>query len=186
MWFAGIDWSDKKHDVVVIDEAGRKVAQLRVMHSPEGLSKLVSFLKEIGPLDQLACILETSHGLLWRTAVDSRVLLKNLLNLGGDPGIFPLMGTRLSFLPGIIAAFRNLKRPTHHSNRVVLQVIFNELILSPYGREKMPIAFLARHAPAASVHFRAVIGGFLPQVEADVHFQERLLSRVLQSAGTNG
>jgi transposase len=75
MWFAGIDWSDKKHDVVVIDEAGRKVAQLRVTHSPEGLSKLVSFLKEIGPLDQLACILETNHGLLITALLEAGVPL---------------------------------------------------------------------------------------------------------------
>ena len=57
MWFVGIDWADKKHDIVVIDEAGRKVAQLRITHTPEGLAKLVSFLKELAPLDQLACIL---------------------------------------------------------------------------------------------------------------------------------
>jgi len=42
---------------------------------------------------------------------------------------------------GIIATFRNLKRPTHHSNRILMQVICNELIFSSYGREKMPIAF---------------------------------------------
>jgi transposase len=64
MWFAGIDWADRHHDTVVIDEAGRKVAQLRVEHTPEGLKKLVSFLREIAPLDQIACILETKHGLL--------------------------------------------------------------------------------------------------------------------------
>lgn len=48
----------------MIDEAGRKVAQLHVEHTPEGLAKLVSFLQEIAPLDQIACILETTHGLL--------------------------------------------------------------------------------------------------------------------------
>src|SRR5439155_22900715 len=30
----------------------------------EGLAKLVSFLQGIAPLDQIACILETTHGLL--------------------------------------------------------------------------------------------------------------------------
>lgn len=64
MWYAGIDWADRHHDVVVIDESGRKVAQLHVDHSPEGLARLVSFLREIAPLDQIACILETTHGLL--------------------------------------------------------------------------------------------------------------------------
>ncbi|MBO0780835.1 MAG: IS110 family transposase [Ktedonobacteraceae bacterium] len=64
MWFAGIDWADRHHDLVVIDETGRKVAQLRVEHTPEGLARLVSFLRNIAPLDQIACILETTHGLL--------------------------------------------------------------------------------------------------------------------------
>jgi hypothetical protein len=58
MWFAGIDWADRHHDVVVIDDAGRKVASLRVEHTAEGLKKLIAFLREIAPLDQLACILD--------------------------------------------------------------------------------------------------------------------------------
>jgi transposase len=67
MFYAGIDWSDAKHDVLVIDEAGKKVGSLRVNHSPEGLAKLNTFLEQIPGLDQkeeLACIIETTHGLL--------------------------------------------------------------------------------------------------------------------------
>ncbi|GHO72420.1 hypothetical protein KSD_01910 [Ktedonobacter sp. SOSP1-85] len=36
MWFAGIDWADNHHDVVVIDAAAHKVAQLRIAHTPKG------------------------------------------------------------------------------------------------------------------------------------------------------
>jgi hypothetical protein len=75
MWFAGIDWADRHHDTVVIDEAGRKVAQLRVEHSPQGLKKLVSFLREIAPLDQIACILETNHGLLITALLEAGLAL---------------------------------------------------------------------------------------------------------------
>jgi transposase len=75
MWFAGIDWADRHHDTVVIDEAGRKVAQLRVEHTPEGLKKLVSFLREIAPLDQIACILETKHGLLITALLEAGLAL---------------------------------------------------------------------------------------------------------------
>ena len=67
MWYAGIDWADTHHDVVVIDEAGRRVASTRVPHSPEGLSKLIRFLDEVcgsRHLDDLGCFVETSHGLL--------------------------------------------------------------------------------------------------------------------------
>jgi len=75
MWFAGIDWADRHHDVVVIDEAGRKVAQLRVEHTPEGLTKLVTFLRDIAPLEQFACIIEIKHGLLITALLEAGVSL---------------------------------------------------------------------------------------------------------------
>lgn len=75
MWFAGIDWADRHHDMVVIDEAGRKVAQLRVEHTSEGLKKLTSFLREMAPLDQIACILETKHGLLITALLEAGLAL---------------------------------------------------------------------------------------------------------------
>lgn len=75
MWYAGIDWSDRHHDVVVIDEAGHKVGQLRVEHSPAGLQKLIGFLRELAPLDQVACILETKHGLLITALLEAGVPL---------------------------------------------------------------------------------------------------------------
>ncbi|MFL5661898.1 MAG: IS110 family transposase [Ktedonobacteraceae bacterium] len=68
MFYAGIDWSDTHHDALVIDDAGRQVnAPLRVAHSPEGMDKLHAFLESIaGPAgkENMACIVETSHGLL--------------------------------------------------------------------------------------------------------------------------
>lgn len=65
MWYAGIDWSDRHHDVVVIDHDGRKVASRRFAHSADGLAELTTFLRGVVPtLDQLACIIETSQGLL--------------------------------------------------------------------------------------------------------------------------
>jgi transposase len=68
MWYAGIDWADRHHDAVVIDAAGRRVAALRVDHSAAGLAKLTDFLRDIGDVaqhpDHLACIVETSRGLL--------------------------------------------------------------------------------------------------------------------------
>src|SRR5262245_9764995 len=70
MWFAGIDWADQHHAVVVIDAAGRRVGQLRVPHSAAGVQQLVSWLRQLGDgevarcPDQLACLIETSHGVL--------------------------------------------------------------------------------------------------------------------------
>jgi len=67
MWYAGIDWANDHHDALVIDEKGRQVGSLRVEHNPQGLSKLNTFLEQIvgsESKDQLACIIETNHGLL--------------------------------------------------------------------------------------------------------------------------
>jgi transposase len=75
MWYAGIDWADTKHDVVVIDEAGRKVASARVEHTASGLNKLIRFLRGIAPLDQIACILETKHGLLITALLEAGIPL---------------------------------------------------------------------------------------------------------------
>ncbi len=67
MWYAGIDWANDHHDALVIDEKGRQVGSLRVEHNQQGLSKLNTFLEQIvgsESKDQLACIIETNHGLL--------------------------------------------------------------------------------------------------------------------------
>ncbi len=67
MWYAGIDWADAKHDIVVIDEAGHQIGKRQVKHSVEGLADLTDFLQSIsGPERKadVACIIETNHGLL--------------------------------------------------------------------------------------------------------------------------
>src|SRR5437763_3534394 len=67
MWYTGIDWADDHHDAVVIDEKGHQVASLRIDHSPQGLSRLNTFLAQIigsQSKEQMACIIETTHGLL--------------------------------------------------------------------------------------------------------------------------
>jgi transposase len=67
MWYAGIDWADTHHDALVLDEKGHQSGSLRVDHTPEGLAKLNTFLETIsGSLEkeQMACIIETTHGLL--------------------------------------------------------------------------------------------------------------------------
>jgi transposase len=67
MWYAGIDWADTHHDALVIDEKGHQVGSLRVDHTPQGMSKLNTFLEQItgtAAKEQMACIIETTHGLL--------------------------------------------------------------------------------------------------------------------------
>jgi transposase len=65
MWYVGLDWSDTHHDVVVLDETGHRVGTERFAHSYQGLEHLKHFLLSIASdPQQLACIVETTHGLL--------------------------------------------------------------------------------------------------------------------------
>lgn len=67
MWYAGVDWADQHHDILVLDETGRRIGLLRVDHTADGLAKLNGFLETITGADhkeQMACIVETNHGLL--------------------------------------------------------------------------------------------------------------------------
>ena len=75
MWYAGIDWADTHHEAVVIDEQGGRVAACRVAHTPEGLAQLVTFLQATvasAPTPQeLACLIETTQGLLITALLDA-------------------------------------------------------------------------------------------------------------------
>lgn len=67
MKYCGIDWANDHHDALSIDEAGRPLGSIRVAHTPEGLSQLDAYLERVAApdhKDQIACIIETTHGLL--------------------------------------------------------------------------------------------------------------------------
>jgi transposase len=79
MWYAGIDWADDHHDAVVIDEQGKRVASCRVTHTPGGVAQLIAFLQETvasAPTPQeLACLIETTHGLLITALLDASLAI---------------------------------------------------------------------------------------------------------------
>jgi len=67
MWYTGIDWANAHHDALALDEQGRRVGSLRVDHTAKGLAALNAFLEQIIgslPKEEMACIIETTHGLL--------------------------------------------------------------------------------------------------------------------------
>jgi transposase len=78
MWFAGVDWADTHHDVLVIDDASRQVGSCRVTHSVEGLTQLQDFLLSITGAErkeEMACIIETTHGLLIAALLEAGFLV---------------------------------------------------------------------------------------------------------------
>lgn len=65
MWYVGLDWAETHHDVEVLDETGKRVGIRRFSASPKGLQELHQFLLSFTARpDELACIIETNHGLL--------------------------------------------------------------------------------------------------------------------------
>ncbi|GHO90775.1 hypothetical protein KSF_008230 [Reticulibacter mediterranei] len=74
MFYAGLDWADDHHDLVIIDEAGHKLASKRFAHTKAGLEELTRFLESLtgpGQKDQLACIVEANRGLLIAALLDA-------------------------------------------------------------------------------------------------------------------
>jgi transposase len=67
MVFVGIDWSEKWHDVCLVDESGRVLGRRRVEDSPAGLTVLQSLIAEHAedPAEVVIGI-ETPHGLMLR------------------------------------------------------------------------------------------------------------------------
>ena len=63
--YIGIDWSQTKHDVCILNEAGAPIARQVLAHSPEGFGKLEAQRQQLG-LSAGACQvgIETAHNLL--------------------------------------------------------------------------------------------------------------------------
>ncbi len=61
----GIDWSQTRHDVCFLNEAGAVVTHLTVLHTPDGFLKLDSVRQQLGvTANECRVGLETAHNLL--------------------------------------------------------------------------------------------------------------------------
>lgn len=63
--FIGIDWSEHKHDIEFMNEAGAALAQLTIPHSPDGFLKLDAVRRQLNRAPQECLVaLETAHNLV--------------------------------------------------------------------------------------------------------------------------
>lgn len=63
--YIGIDWSEEKHDVVFLNEAGAIIGQLTMSHSPAGLQNFEKTCRYLGvSRDECIIGLETAHNLI--------------------------------------------------------------------------------------------------------------------------
>ena len=84
--YIGIDWSSKKHDVVITDKTGKQISADVIEHSQEGFAKVEQMRKRLG-VSQNECVvgLETAHTLLidflWENGYEQlRVIHPNIVN----------------------------------------------------------------------------------------------------------
>lgn len=63
--YIGIDWSEQKHDVTFLNEAGIIISQFTIVHSGAGLLKLEEHRQQLGQ-SRSECLvaLETAHHLV--------------------------------------------------------------------------------------------------------------------------
>lgn len=65
MYFVGIDWTDEKHTIVILDEASKHFASFEIPHSYDGIKEFIERVDELStPVDNAYCFIETSRGLL--------------------------------------------------------------------------------------------------------------------------
>lgn len=61
----GIDWSETKHDIAFVNEAGRTVAQITIAHTPQGLRQFDEVRQKFGVVaGDCPVALETAHNLI--------------------------------------------------------------------------------------------------------------------------
>lgn len=63
--YIGIDWSENKHDIVVLNEAGAAIVRQTISHTPEGFLELEATCEQLGvAADSCLFGLETAHNLV--------------------------------------------------------------------------------------------------------------------------
>ena len=64
--FCGIDWSERHHDVALVDQDGVLIAKRRIGESVEDFTALLTLLAEVGDSaeEPIPVAIETSRGLL--------------------------------------------------------------------------------------------------------------------------
>ena len=63
--YIGIDWSQNKHDLCYLNQAGARLAQMTIAHTMEGFRRIDEIRERLGVSTENCQIgLETSHNLL--------------------------------------------------------------------------------------------------------------------------
>jgi len=65
MYYIGIDWADKHHDIYATDEKGQQLMSFRISHDPEGFQALLDRVQTLSQdKEEILFAIESHHGLL--------------------------------------------------------------------------------------------------------------------------
>jgi transposase len=159
--YMGIDWSERKHDVMLINEAGAVIAQRTVPHSQEGFLQLDWTRSRVGVASgECAVALETAHNLLidflWaRGYSEIYVMSPNMVK--GNRSRYGQSGARTDssdayLLADAVRTDRGRLRPWHPDSLLTRQI-----------RAKVSlISFLTRNIVALSNRLRSTLLRYYP------------------------
>ena len=159
--YIGIDWSESKHDIVMMNEAGAPIVRQTITHTPEGFLKLEATRQDLGvaPGDCLVG-LETAHNLmidfLWsRNYTNVYVIPPNVVK--STRGRYGQSGARTDQSDALLLA--DLLR----TDRARLQPWHPDSLLTRQMRAKVSlITHLTRGVVRLSNRLRAVLLRYYP------------------------
>lgn len=64
MFFVGVDWAARSHELCVVDESGRIVSRFGFAHSEQGINEALVRLRALGKPSELPVAIERTSGLL--------------------------------------------------------------------------------------------------------------------------
>jgi transposase len=159
--YTGIDWSENKHDVVFMNQAGAEIAQLTIPHTPEGFLKLDTARVALGVAPQDCAVgLETAHNLLidflWSRQYDQVYVIPPSVTKS-NRGRFGSSRARTDqsdafLLADIVRTDRSRLQPWHPDSLLTRQI-----------RAKVSLcAFVTRNIVRTSNRLRAVLLRYYP------------------------
>ena len=120
MFFVGIDWADKHHDIFIMNEQGKEVASFRIEHSQQGLEMLWKHISDIGACkEDILFALETDKGLLINSLLEKgyTVYALNPQAVSKTRTSYRVSGTKTDTLDAMVLA--NMLRVDRHMYRPI-------------------------------------------------------------------
>lgn len=161
--YIGVDWSESKHDIVMLNEAGAVIARRTIPHKPEGFLELEALRQQLGVTAGDCLVgLETAHNLLidflWsRNYTNVYVVPPSVVK--SNRGRYGQSGARTDqrdafVLADVLRTDRGRLQPWHPDNLLTRQMRAKVSLISHLTRSVVRLsnrlrAVLLRYHPAA-------------------------------------